>query len=409
MFTLSDSRFELLSSPDLVHSPHRERMARRSENPVVRPIADALRRRVIGQEPALERLVAGLSRLTAGLSDPHRPPLSALLMGPTGVGKTETAKALAKALFGSDQALTRIDCEEYAHGHEIAKLLGSPPGYVGHNVEPLLTQRRIDTPHRRYLESAAGAGRIGGSVVESLLPEPTATPFLGGESMSSSPTVAGARKELVSIVLFDEIEKAHPRLWDALLGVLDDGVLTLGDNSTTSFKRSIILLTSNIGSRSIGELLEPSGLGFSPSSASTEVASERVQELALDSARRSFSPEFLNRLDAQLAYSPLGPEELSKILERMIGDLQQRILDHSRVPLLLKLSDAARHWLVEHGTDVRYGARPLRRALERELIDPLSDFISAGDVVDGDVVEIDLEQDRLEFFRSARHDQGIVA
>ncbi|HVS63741.1 MAG TPA: AAA family ATPase [Thermoanaerobaculia bacterium] len=359
--------------------------------PSVQPLAEHMRRRVIGQRRAIDPLVRALQRSLAGLNDPSRPLLTALLLGPTGVGKTETAKALASGLLQSENALTRIDCEEYAHGFELSKLLGSPPGYIGFNVEPLLSQERIDAGHQRLLEQAAGAA--------SALPSCALADRLAGD---------GGK---LSVLLFDEVEKASPKLWNALLGVLDDGRLTLGDNRTTDFTRSVILMTTNVGSRSIGDLLDTPRLGFELGMRGRrERDPDRVRDAALEAARSHFPAEFLNRFDEQLVYEPLGEDDLVGIFDRMLGDLQDRVLRRSGVPFLLKVSDEARDLLVERGSDHRYGARPLRRVIEAEIVSPLSEFIAAGALTEGDIVEVLVEdQGRLVFVRGARETMSVVA
>ena len=361
--------------------------------PSVQPLVEHMRRRVIGQTQAVDPLVRALQRSLAGLNDPSRPLLTALLLGPTGVGKTETAKALASGLLGAETALTRIDCEEYAHGFELSKLLGSPPGYIGFNVEPLLSQERIDAGHLRLQEQGAAPGT---------------SPCTGG---AIADRLAGSGR--LSILLFDEVEKASPKLWNALLGVLDDGRLTLGDNRTTDFTRSVILMTTNVGSRSIGDLLEAPRLGFDLGRGiGRERDPDRVREAALDAARKNFPAEFLNRFDEQLVYVPLGEQDLIGIFDRMLADLQDRVLRRSGVPFLLKVSPEARDLLVHRGSDKRYGARPLRRVIESEIVSPLSEFIAAGVLAEGDVVEVlvdDAEEGRLGFVRGARETIAVVA
>ena len=363
--------------------------------PSVQPLAEHMRRRVIGQRRAIDPLVRALQRSLAGLNDPSRPLLTALLLGPTGVGKTETAKALASGLLQSEKALTRIDCEEYAHGFELSKLLGSPPGYIGFNVEPLLSQERIDAGHQRLLEQAGGP--------------PGAPP--PSPSCALADRLAGDGGKL-SVLLFDEVEKASPKLWNALLGVLDDGRLTLGDNRTTDFTRSVILMTTNVGSRSIGDLLDTPRLGFGLGvmGGGRERHPDRVRDAALDAARNHFPAEFLNRFDEQLVYEPLGEDDLVGIFDRMLGDLQDRVLRRSGVPFLLKVSDEARDLLVQRGSDHRYGARPLRRVIEAEIVSPLSEFIAAGALTEGDIVEVLVEdQGRVVFVRGARETMSVVA
>ncbi len=353
-----------------------------------RPLADALRRRVIGQDDAIEPLICSYSRLLSGLRNPQRPLLTALLVGPTGVGKTETARAVSEALFGSDAALTRVNAEEYAQAHQVSKLLGSPPGYVGFQIEPLLSQRRIEEPHRRLREAAferPGRGRL-----------------LADELTS------GGRDELVSLILFDEIEKAHPSVWNALLGILEEGELTLGDNSTTSFTNSIILMTSNVGSGQMSELLGGRQMGFGASSDRRRVDDSLVAEAALEAARKAFPLEFLNRFDELMVYSPLGRRDLDRIFDKFLVEIHHRAMHEAGIPMLIKVSPSARAHLVEVGTDPQFGARPLRRTLEKELVDPLSRFIASGRVRKGDVVDVELEDSELRFYRRQRADLALV-
>ncbi len=348
------------------------------------PVADVLKSRVLGQGKATDALISSLSRLLSGLRDPSRPLLTALLLGPTGVGKTETARALAYALFGDERAMARINCEELAHSHEIAKLLGSPPGYVGQEIEPLLSQERIDAAHLEMREEASSDASSPVEVVSSL--------------NDGKP---------ISIVLFDEIEKAHPVVWSSLLGILEEGTLTLGDNRTVDFTRSIVLMTSNVGSRAMGELLDPHPMGFSAGAAAGR--SRGLSGAVLGAARDHFPAEFLNRFDEQLVYEPLGREALESIFGKFLGEIHQRALNRARLPLLLKVSDAAANWIIEEGTDPALGARPLRRAMERQIVDPLSRLIAARQLEAGDVIEIAREEDGLAFYRRRRETQKIVA
>ncbi len=343
-----------------------------------------LRSRVHGQDDAIDALVCACTRFVSGLRDQGRPLLTALLMGPTGVGKTETAKAIAEALFGSERAMTRINCEEYAHGHEVSKLLGSPPGYVGQSIEPLLSQGRIDGPHHDYLEAKERVDGLDAVVLEA------------------------GKGQYASVVLFDEIEKAHPTLWNALLGILEDGMLTLGNNETTDFTRSIILMTSNVGSHAMGELLEHRPVGFDVG-AEDPTGSLTVQDLAMSAARESFPPEFLNRFDEALVYRALEPEHLDTILDKFIGDLHRRTLVQARVPLRIQMSDAARALIIDAGTDPRFGARPLRRAFERHVVDAISQLLAADALAAGDVVEVDVADRGLVFYRRGRFRRELVS
>jgi len=364
-------------------------------------LVEDLQSRVIGQAEAVGALSCAFARLLSGLRDPSRPLLTALLLGPTGVGKTETAKSLAQTLLGSERALTRINSEEFAHGHEISKLLGSPPGYAGSQIEPLLSQGRIDAPHRRLREALEA-----------------------GQPMD--PTAGFAEHifrleddEHVSIVLFDEIEKAHPIVWNALLGILEDGTLTLGDNSRTDFTRSILLMTSNVGSLEMGRYLEERPVvGFRADNGTESAREDRredrtdatVRELALEAAEAVFPFEFLNRFDEILTYSALEREDLERIFDKFLAAVHERAIVEAGVPLLIKVRDDARARIVDLGTDLRYGARPLRRAVERELVDPLSRFIASRKLQPGDVVEVEVEGDRLVFYRRKRTTmRGVVA
>ena len=349
---------------------------------------DILRRRIIGQEASLEALTCSFSRVLSGLRDPARPVLSLLLLGPTGVGKTETARALAQTLFGWEQALTRVNAEEYAHGHELAKLLGAPPGYVGSNIEPLLSQRRLDEPHLQ-----ASVERTG----------------MVGEGMSGLNEVfPPEERKYLSVVLFDEIEKAHPILWNAMLGILEGGTLTLGDNSTTDFTRSIIVMTSNVGTREMSELLERRTVGFRTEAEQLHPEAKDLNQTALSAARQLFPLEFLNRFDDILVYSALERSNLEQIFDKFLNDIHTRAINQAGVPLLIKVSSEAKSLILDRGTDLLFGARPLRRAMEVELVDPLSRLIASHEVNAGDVVEVEREDNHLAFYRKQNAETALV-
>ena len=366
--------------------PRRRRLTPAGHSDALKPLAETLRARVLGQAEATEALISSLSRMLSGLRDPSRPLLTALLLGPTGVGKTETARALAQGLFGDDKAMTRVNCEELAHSHEIAQLLGSPPGYVGHEIEPLLSQPRIDAPHAETREESSADSSSLAEHVSALN---------GGEP--------------VSIVLFDEIEKAHPVIWSSLLGILEEGGLTLGDNRSVDFTRAIVVMTSNVGSREMGELLDPQRLGFALGANDGARSSRDLRSAALAAARSHFPLEFLNRFDEKLVYRSLDRDALGKIFGKFVDEIHRRALHQARTPLLLKFQPAARDWIIDRGTDRALGARPLRRAMERQVVDPLSRLIASGQLEAGDVVEIVEEGDRLAFYRRRRASQKIVA
>jgi ATP-dependent Clp protease ATP-binding subunit ClpA len=269
----------------------------------------------------------------------------------------------------------------------MAKLLGAPPGYVGYQIEPLLSQARIDAAHRQAL--AEGRGLVG------------ADRRLFEHALSGSPD------KMLSIVLFDEIEKAHPMVWNALLGILDDGTLTLGNNQTVDFTRSIVLLTSNVGGREMSALLDPQRLGFQSERGAAERSMTSLNETAMTSARRTFPAEFLNRFDEIRVYSPLAQSALERILDRFLNDLHDRAIA-AGMPLVLRLSPSARAFLLQRGTDARYGARPLRRAIEHELVDPISRLVVAERLVAGDLVEIDVDNDALAFYRLPAERERVV-
>lgn len=340
-----------------------------------RVLAEILSGRIVGQEQAIEALTCSFSRLLVRLRDPARPPLTLLLLGPTGVGKTETAKALAYALFGSEHAVTQINCEEYSHGHEVSKLLGAPPGYVGFGLQPLLSQRHLEEPHERAIKT--GMGLVG--------------QLRGPEAAQEPP---------LSVVLFDEIEKAHPAIWNALLGILEDGRLTLGDNTTTDFTNSIILMTSNAGSREMSALLERQPMGFQ-GARSRQPDRAALRQTALAAARRLFPLEFLNRFDHVLVYEPLQRRHLEQIFQKFLAEIHVRALKGARVPLLVRVSPDARELIIDRGTNPSLGARPLRRVVEAQLIDPLSRLIASHRIEAGDVVDVERDGDRLAFYRTS--------
>jgi ATP-dependent Clp protease ATP-binding subunit ClpA len=354
-------------------------------NDASRRLADVLRARVIGQDQALDVVVCAFSRVLANLRDPHRPALSALLLGPTGVGKTETARAMAEALFGDGTALTRINCEEYAHGHEVAKLFGSPPGYVGFGTEPLLSQSRLEAGYRKAVAEKKG---------------------ITGERTGRG--LAG-RETGLSIVLFDEIEKAHPVLWNGLLGILEGGVLTLGDGSTTNFTRSIVILTSNVGSWQLHEMFQRTPIGFLARGADAEPDADDLESAVVLGARETFPPEFLNRLDEMLVYSALDVGQLDLIFEKFLGDLHDRAVNQAGCPLLIKVTPEAKRLIITRGTNLMFGARPLRRAVDTELVAPLSRLIAARRVEPGDVIHVTRKGRELVFYRDRAEQDSVVA
>lgn len=281
-----------------------------------------------------------------------------------------------------------MNAEEFAHRHEIAKLIGAPPGYVGHDIEPLLSQRRLDQHHK--LAALRGLGMAGaeGGIMAKVFPVSEGRPL--------------------SIILFDEIEKAHPVLWNAMLGILEGGLLTLGDNSTTDFTRSIILMTSNIGSRQMSELMQRRPLGFQPETQSAAPQPPDFRETALAAARERFPLEFLNRFDEILVYSSLERPHLERIYDKFLADIHTRAIELAGVPLLIRTSEEAKSLIIERGTDPLLGARPLRRAIEVALVDPLSRLIASNRLNPGDVVEVEQEGGELMFYRRRSNDATLV-
>ena len=305
-----------------------------------------LRSRIVGQEEAVHALVNLFQVYSAGLNGPGRPVGNLLFLGPTGSGKTRAVEAAAEILFGDSRAVTKVNCAEFQHPHEIAKLLGAPPGYLGHReTRPLITQEALDQYH--------------------------------------TPTLK------LSLLLFDEIEKANEALWQLMLGIMDKGTLTLGDNRPVDLTRTIIILTSNLGGREITGLTA-GGMGFVKASGTASAALDgKVERTAVEAARNKFSPEFMYRLDKVVVFHALKAEELELILEMELAIVQRRILDTSKDVFSFRLTSAARAYLLQEGTDIRYGARHLRRAIERYVVCPLANLVVTGQVVKCDVVWID--------------------
>jgi len=332
-------------------------------------------RMVVGQPGAAARISDSFSRLIAGIHDPERPLLTMMFLGPTGVGKTETVRCLAETIFGDRRAYTRINCQEFSAHYNISKLLGSPPGYVGGEIRPLLAQENLDKHHEKALERRSGLICEEGSRLAELYPPD-----------------AGRR---LAIVLFDEIEKAHPKLWNTLLGILEDGHLVLANNEEVDFTNAIIVLTSNVGSRVLGATLTRQGIGFQLDGDADQLDRD-VEEAVHREAKKTFPMEFLNRFDELIVYHPLRREHLFAILDNQITMVHQRALASSE-PFLLEVTPAAKERLVEEGTDPEYGARPLKRVVEKRLVTPISHLICSGQVRRGDLVVVDHDGEAFRF------------
>jgi ATP-dependent Clp protease ATP-binding subunit ClpB len=308
-----------------------------------------LRHLVIGQDEAIQRIGRAYRIHLAGLSPADRPISTFLLLGPTGTGKTRVVEATAECLLKSPRAVLKIDCAEFQHSHEIAKLIGSPPGYLGHReTHPLLSQEALNQHHSDKIK--------------------------------------------LSFVLFDEIEKASDSLWNLLLGILDKAALTLGDNRKVDFSAAMVFLTSNLGAAEMNSLLNPR-LGFHvprfEDAAYKAEFSTRLSSTAIAAARRKFTPEFINRLDNIIVFRSLGDQELRRIVDIELEKVQERIrVAAPNDPFLINVTGSAKEFLLLEGTDFRYGARPLKRAIERLLVQPLSNLMATGQIYRGDCIRV---------------------
>ncbi|HKS94956.1 MAG TPA: AAA family ATPase [Terriglobia bacterium] len=334
-------------------------------SPEVRDFENGLRERVVGQDRAVRRLARVFQVYQAGLSAPGRPLANLLLLGPTGSGKTRIVEAAAEVLFGDARAVVKIDCAEFQHSHEIAKLIGSPPGYLGHReTQPMITQEVLEQHYTEKLK--------------------------------------------LSLVLFDEIEKASDALWQLLLGILDKATLTLGDNRRVDFSHTMVFLTSNLGSTEMSKLMT-GGMGFAsgPLSSDDEL-DQKIYRAATEAARRKFSPEFMNRIDKVIVFRTLQHEHLEDILDIELGHVQERIMTSNvNRQFVFKCTDAAREFLLREGTDLKFGARHLKRSIERHLVFPLSNLLATGQIELGDLITVDYsaEGSKLVFLKE---DQGAL-
>ena len=281
------------------------------------------------------------------MGDPRRPIGSFLFLGPTGVGKTELAKTLAAFLFDDDDALLRIDMSEYREPHTVSRLFGSPPGYVGYDQ--------------------------GGQLTEAV------------------------RRRPYQVVLFDEVEKAHPDVWSALLQILDDGRLTDGHGRTVDFRNTVIIMTSNVGSIEAYSKRRDS-LGFQVGGSAEAAADQAIEKRLQAALKDTFRPEFLNRIDEIIIFHRLAPEQLRVVVDKMLRELRDRLADRA---LSIELTEAARDWLVKNGYDQEYGARPMRRLIQRQVENVLARRVLSGEYADGDAIVVDVEGDALVFAKVA--------
>ncbi len=336
---------------------------------------------VVGQPKAIHRITDSLSRLVAGIHDPERPLLTMMFLGPTGVGKTETVCCLSEAVFGNRRAFTRIDCQEYSAHYNISKLLGSPPGYVGGEIRPLLSQENLERHHKQALTDRSGMICEAGSKLSSLFPPES--------------------ERHLSIVLFDEIEKAHPKMWNTLLGIIEDGRLVLANNEEVDFTDSIIILTTNVGSKVMNEHLANNRIGFS-TGFDANLVDHEIEDAVMREAKKIFPMEFLNRFDDLVTYGTLREKHLFQILDNLISRIHHRSLRCSE-PFLLEVSRSAKEALVRTGTDPEYGARPLKRVVEKEIVTPVAHYICSEQIRRGDLVMIDYRDGEFVFLNEASH------
>src|SRR5437762_7909809 len=307
--------------------------------------------RIVGQERAVRQTSDLYQVFLAGMNPPNQPVGTMLFLGPTGSGKTRVVEAAAEVLFGDPNAVVKIDCAEFQHSHEIAKLIGSPPGYLGHReTSPMLTQEYLDRMHTKDTR--------------------------------------------LSLVLFDEIEKASDSLWQLLLGILDKATLNMGDNRRVDFSHTIVVMTSNLGAREMSELIS-GGIGFAPvkegKNPNDSEVDQKIYRTAVEAARRKFSPEFMNRIDKVVVFRSLKEHHLRAILDLELQAVQDRIMLSAGTKFVFHCSDSAKNMLLKEGIDYKYGARHLKRAIERFLVYPLSNLVATGQIGLGDLCYVDFD------------------
>ncbi|HEV2803265.1 MAG TPA: AAA family ATPase [Pyrinomonadaceae bacterium] len=339
------------------------------KSPRAQEFEEKLSTRIVGQERAVRRMSGLYQIFLAGMNPLNRPVGTMLFLGPTGSGKTRVVEAAAEVLFGDPGAVIKIDCAEFQHSHEIAKLIGSPPGYLGHReTSPMLTQENLDRYHTEEIK--------------------------------------------LSLVLFDEIEKASDSLWQLLLGILDKATLTLGDNRRVDFSHTMVIMTSNLGAREMSELIS-GGMGFMPTQGAknpndSEV-DQKIYRTAVEAARRKFSPEFMNRIDKVVVFRSLKEHHLRQILELELASVQDRIMRSAGTKFVFQCSEAAKDMLLKEGIDYKYGARHLKRSIERFLVYPLSNLVATDQVGLGDLVHVDLHDTQNKLVFSKRSGGALIS
>ncbi len=323
------------------------------KSPRSQEFEDKLSGWIVGQERAVRRMSSLFQIYLAGMNNPQRPIGTMLFLGPTGSGKTRVVEAASEVLYNEPHTVVKIDCAEFQHSHEIAKLIGSPPGYLGHReTSPMLTQENLDKSHTDDTK--------------------------------------------LTFVLFDEIEKASDSLWQLLLGILDKATLTLGDNRRVDFSKTIVIMTSNLGAREMSDMIS-GGIGFAPTK--TDQAKEdneidtKIYRTALEAAKRKFSPEFMNRIDKVVVFRSLKEHHLRQILDIELRSVQDRITESAGTKFVFECTHEAKEFLLSEGIDLKYGARHLKRSVERFLVYPLSNLVATQQVETGDFVMVDFDQE----------------
>src|SRR5262245_10133121 len=339
------------------------------KSPRAKEFEDKLSGLIVGQERAVRRMSGLFQIYLAGMNNPSRPIGTMLFLGPTGSGKTRVVEAAAEVLFAEPHAVVKIDCAEFQHSHEIAKLIGSPPGYLGHReTSPMLTQENLDKSHTDDTK--------------------------------------------LTYVLFDEIEKASDSLWQLLLGILDKATLTLGDNRRVDFSKTVVIMTSNLGAREMSEMIS-GGIGFAP--AKGDKAKEdneidtKIYRTALEAAKRKFSPEFMNRIDKVVVFRSLKEHHLRQILDIELRSVQDRITESAGTKFVFECTEQAKEFLLSEGIDLKYGARHLKRSVERFLVYPLSNLVATEQVETGDFVMVDFDADKDQLMFTKQSGKMIVA
>ncbi len=339
------------------------------KSPRAAEFEDKLTSWIVGQERAVRRMSGLFQIYLAGMNNPSRPIGTMLFLGPTGSGKTRVVEAASEVLFNEPHTVVKIDCAEFQHSHEIAKLIGSPPGYLGHReTSPMLTQENLDKSHTDDTK--------------------------------------------LTFVLFDEIEKASDSLWQLLLGILDKATLTLGDNRRVDFSRTIVIMTSNLGAREMSDMIS-GGIGFAPTK--TDQAKEdneidtKIYRTALEAAKRKFSPEFMNRIDKVVVFRSLKEHHLRKILDIELRSVQDRITESAGTKFVFECNTDAKEFLLSEGIDLKYGARHLKRSVERFLVYPLSNLVATEQVETGDFVLVDFDAEKEQLMFTKQSGKMIVA